>query len=248
LHVLEIRDLRKSYGERTVLCGVDLDVAAGQIIGLLGANGSGKTTLISTVAGLRPPDGGSIRIAGRDPKRARREMLIGLAPQELGIYPTLTVRQNLSFFARLSGLGPVAARRRIVETAESLGLADLLPRRAALLSGGQRRRLHTALAVLHRPRLLFLDEPTVGADVASRAGILDMVQRLAADGAAVVYTTHYLTELAQLAAGIAVLHEGRIVARMSVAELQARYDSLDAAFLAITGTNIEGSSNVSVPA
>jgi ABC-2 type transport system ATP-binding protein len=223
--MLEIRELAKAYGDRGVLLGVDLDVGAGEIVGLLGANGAGKTTLISIVAGLRRADRGSVRVAGREAMRHRAQSarLIGLAPQELGIYPTLTVRQNLMFFARLAGLGPSAARRRIDSTAEALGLADRLNHRAEVLSGGQKRRLHTAMAVLHQPKLVFLDEPTVGADVASRAGILDVVRQLAADGTAVLYTTHYLTELEQLGAAIAVLHAGRIAVRAPLPEVIARF-------------------------
>ena len=234
--MLEIRDLAKAYGGRPVLRGVDLDVGAGEIVGLLGPNGAGKSTLISIAAGLRRADRGSVRIAGRDATRHRAQTarLIGLAPQDLGIYPTLTVRQNLMFFARLAGLGPSAARRQVNSTAEALGLADRLNHRADTLSGGQKRRLHTAMAVLHRPKLVFLDEPTVGADVASRAGILDVVRQLAAEGTAVVYTTHYLTELEHLGATIAVLHAGRIAVRAPLAEVIARFSAAGVA-LRFTG-------------
>jgi ABC-2 type transport system ATP-binding protein len=223
--VLEIRELRKAYGEQPVLRGVDLSVAAGQIVGLLGANGAGKTTLISVVAGLRRADGGTVRVAGVDAlgERRRAARHIGLAPQELGIYPTLTVADNLTFFARLTGLRKAAARRRVEEVAEALGLTPWLTKSAGDLSGGQKRRLHTGMAVLHRPDLMFLDEPTVGADVQSRADILTIVRAMAAEGAAVVYTSHYLVELEQLGVYIAVLHEGRIVAQGSLEEILSRY-------------------------
>jgi ABC-2 type transport system ATP-binding protein len=229
--MLEITGLRKSYRERPVLRGVDLRVAPGQVIGLLGANGAGKTTLISIVAGLRRADAGTVRVAGvdarREPRRAARHL--GLAPQELGLYPTLTVEANLTLFARLAGLRGAAVRRRVHEIAERLGLADTLGRRAAELSGGQKRRLHTGMAVLHRPDLMFLDEPTVGADVASRAGILEIVRTMVADGAAVVYTTHYLTEVEQLGADVAVLHEGRIAVQGPLDEVVGRYASASVA-------------------
>jgi ABC-2 type transport system ATP-binding protein len=213
--MLEIAGLTKAYRDRVVLDGVDLTAAAGRITGLVGANGAGKTTLISIAAGLRRPDRGTVRVAGIDAVRDRRRAArhIGLAPQALGLYPTLTVADNLRVFARLAGLRGGAVRRRGAEVAERLGLADRLGDRAATLSGGQQRRLHTGMAVLHRPDIMFLDEPTVGADVQSRAGILDVVRSMAADGAAIVYTTHYLTELEQLAADIAVLHNGRISVR-----------------------------------
>src|SRR5690349_816548 len=192
--MLEITGLRKAYQGREILRGVDLSAAPGQIVGLLGANGAGKTTLISIVAGLRAADAGNVRVAGLDALHDRRRVAahIGLAPQELGLYPTLSVVANLTLFGRLAGLRGVTLRHRVHETAERLGLGDQLGRRAAELSGGQKRRLHTGLALLHRPDLMFLDEPTVGADVQSRAGILDIVTSMAAAGATVVYTTHYL--------------------------------------------------------
>jgi ABC-2 type transport system ATP-binding protein len=223
--MLEIHNVRKAYREHAVLRGIDLTAEPGQIVGLLGANGAGKTTLISIIAGLRRADTGQVRVAGvdafRDRGRAARH--IGLAPQELGFYPTLTVADNLTLFGRLAGLRGAAVRPRVQAVAEQLGLQRELGRRAAELSGGQKRRLHTGMAVLHRPDVMFLDEPTVGADVPSRAGILDIVRSMAAEGATVVYTTHYLTELEQLVADIAVLHEGRIVVRGPLAEVVGRY-------------------------
>lgn len=244
--MLHVEGLAKAYGDHLVLDGVDLDVAPGQVLGLVGANGAGKTTLVSIVAGLRRPDAGTVRVAGVDAvaHRGAAARHIGIAPQELGIYPTLTARANLRTFAELAGLRPRAARARADEVAERLGLTGCLDQRADTLSGGQQRRLHTGMAVLHRPDLLFLDEPTVGADVQSRAGILDLVRDLAAAGTAVVYTTHYLTELEQLEADIAVLDAGRIVAAAPVRELVERWGTasvqvspktLESAYLALTG-------------
>jgi ABC-2 type transport system ATP-binding protein len=212
--MLEIHDLEKSYGETAVLNGVDLSVASGEIVGLLGPNGAGKTTLVSIVAGLRAADRGAVTVEGQDalahPERIRP--LLGLAPQDLGIYPLLTVRQNLRLFGELAGMSGLALDRRVGEVAEALDLTELLPKKAGTLSGGQKRRLHTAMALVHRPRLLFLDEPTVGADVQSRSRILDVVRDRAADGCAVVYTSHYLPEIEELAATVAILEHGRIVA------------------------------------
>ncbi|HEY0117324.1 MAG TPA: ABC transporter ATP-binding protein [Cellulomonas sp.] len=248
--MLHVEGLVKAYGDHLVLDGVDLDVARGQVLGLVGANGAGKTTLISIVAGLRRPDAGTVHVAGVDAvaHRAAAARHVGLAPQELGIYPTLTARANLRTFAELAGLRPRAAKVRAEEVAELLGLAHCLDQRADTLSGGQKRRLHTGMAVLHRPDLLFLDEPTVGADVQSRAGILDLVRDMAAAGTAVVYTTHYLTELEQLEADIAVLDAGRIVAAAPVRELVERWGtesvrvspkSLESAYLALTGRSTD---------
>jgi len=223
--VLTIENLRKSYGGPAVLDGVDLAVAPGQVLGLLGANGAGKTTLISIATGLRSADGGSVRVAGIDALHRPRAAAwhIGLAPQDLGVYPTLTVAGNLMAFGRLSGLRGGRLRRRVSEVSEALGLTHQLPTTASRLSGGQRRRLHTAAALLHEPDLLFLDEPTVGADVQARADILAVVRSMAAGGTAIVYTTHYLSELEQLGADIAVLNNGTIVVSGSLDEVLRRY-------------------------
>jgi ABC-2 type transport system ATP-binding protein len=223
--MLVVEGVRHAFSGRPVLRGVDLDVPAGRIVGLVGANGAGKTTLLSIVAGLLRPDGGRVTVGGVDavarPRRAAA--LFGLAPQQLGVYPTLTVAENLTCFARLHGLRGAAVRARVVEVAEAIGLADRLGARAGQLSGGQQRLLHTGMAVLHRPRLLFLDEPTVGADVRARAAVLGVVGDLAAAGTAVVYTTHYLTELEQLDADVAILHDGVIVERGPVTDVVHRW-------------------------
>ncbi len=229
--MLRVAGVTKAYGEHPVLRGVDLDVAAGQILGLVGANGAGKTTLISIITGLRRCDGGSVAVGGVDaldhPKRVAGSL--GLAPQELGIYPTLTARENLYDFARLAGMSRWAARTRTADVADLLDLTEQLGLRGDQLSGGQKRRLHTAMAILHRPRLLLLDEPTVGADVTSRAGILEIVRAMAAADTAVLYTTHYLTELEQLDAEIAVLDGGVVAVRGSCREVILRWGTASVA-------------------
>jgi ABC-2 type transport system ATP-binding protein len=223
--MLQIRGLTKTYGDRDVLRGIDLTVAPGEVVGLLGPNGAGKTTMVSVVAGLREAGGGQVTVGGIDalahPERARP--LIGLAPQELGIWPILTVERNLRYMGELAGVRGHALRDRIGEVAVALELTELLPRKAVELSGGQKRRLHTAMALLHRPPLLFLDEPTVGADVRTRRQILDVVKELAAEGAAVVYATHYLPEVEEIGDSVAVLEDGKIVARGTVRDLVAAH-------------------------
>ena len=223
--MLRVRGLRKSYGVREVLRGVDLDAARGEVVALLGPNGAGKTTLVSIIAGLRRADAGQVRVGDVDaltaPEAARA--LLGLAPQALGIYPTLSARQNLELFAGIAGLRGARGRARIADVAAALNLTDLMDRRAGVLSGGQQRRLHTAMAMVHQPQLLFLDEPTVGADVESRRQILDQVRRLADSGCAVVYATHYLSEVEDLDATVAVLVDGRIVTTGTVADLVTRH-------------------------
>ncbi|MCP3988252.1 MAG: ABC transporter ATP-binding protein [Actinomycetia bacterium] len=225
--MLEARGIEKRYGKVVALRGADLDVGAGSVVSLLGRNGAGKTTLLSTIAGLLRPDAGSVLVDGVDvwAQPGAAASLIGIAPQETGIYRAVTVRDNLVFFAELAGLRRSARNRRVEEVAEQLALTDLLGRKATQLSGGEARRLHTACALVHRPRLLLLDEPTVGADVITRNQLIEVVRQLAADGAAVLYTTHYLPEVEALAAEIVVIDDGVVLARGTQRELVERYRS-----------------------
>ena len=216
---LEVREVRKSYGTHEVLRGVDLRVEPGQILGLLGRNGAGKSTLITILCGLRQADSGSISICGHRPSSAAASQSIGYAPQELGIYPDLSVAQNLAAFGELHGLGRRESASRAGAVMELLGLTEKRGQRASHLSGGQQRRLHAGMAIMHRPRLVFMDEPTVGADVEARSQILRTVRRLADEGAAVVYTSHYLAEFEELGSDIAILNEGRIVASGTLEEI-----------------------------
>jgi ABC-2 type transport system ATP-binding protein len=219
--MLEVQGLSKSYGAHPALNAVHLEVAAGEITALLGRNGAGKTTLVSIVAGIRGADSGRVVIGGIDafaePRRAQAK--VGFAPQDTGVYPTLSCRDNLRLFTALAGLGRRDARAAVDELAESLGLTHLLDRRAKELSGGERRRLHTAIALVGHPALVLLDEPTVGADVQTRAQVLRVVRDLARDGAAVVYSTHYFPEVVDLDASVVILERGRVLARGSVAEV-----------------------------
>jgi ABC-2 type transport system ATP-binding protein len=220
---LALAGVSKAFGRRPVLVDVDLEVERGEIVGLIGANGAGKTTLMAIVAALLHPDRGRVLVCGIDvahrPRAAKARL--GLAPQDVGVYPAATVRENLRLFAVLNGVRRDLAGA-IDEAAEAMGIAGLLDRPAGVLSGGQQRRVHTAVALLHRPRVLLLDEPTVGADVATRSLVLESVRARAAAGAAVLYSTHYLHELDELGASLAVLHHGRVVARGTREELTAR--------------------------
>jgi ABC-2 type transport system ATP-binding protein len=204
---------------------VDFEIAPGEITALLGPNGAGKTTLVSIAVGLRRPDAGRVIVNGIDvtvrPLEARR--FVGYAPQELAVYPTVSVNENLVYFGELAGLRGQQLRRRVEEVAEALELTPLLERVVRELSGGEKRRVHTAMALLHRPPLLLLDEPTTGVDVLTRARVLEVVRSLAADGSAVCYSTHYLTEVEVLGADVAILDHGRVIARGSVADLVAAH-------------------------
>lgn len=218
---LEVREVRKSYGAHEVLRGVDLRVEPGQILGLLGRNGAGKSTLITILCGLRRADSGSISICGHRPSSAEAAQSIGYAPQDLGIYPDLSVAQNLAAFGELHGLGRREAASRAGEVMDLLGLSEKSGQRASHLSGGQQRRLHAGMAIMHRPHLVFMDEPTVGADVEARSQILRAVRQLADEGAAVVYTSHYLAEFEELGSDIAILNEGCIVASGTLEDIIA---------------------------
>ena len=220
---LDAQGIHKSYGTHEVLRGVDLLVEPGQILGLLGRNGAGKSTLITILCGLRRADSGTANICGHRPASADAARLIGYAPQELGIYPDLSVAQNLAAFGELNGLGRRESASRAGEVMELLGLTEKRGQRASHLSGGQQRRLHAGMAIMHRPHLVFMDEPTVGADVEARSQILRAVRQLADDGAAVVYTSHYLAEFEELGSDIAILNEGRIVASGTLEEIVSHH-------------------------
>lgn len=211
--------IAQSYGDHQVLQDINLRVAYGEILALLGRNGAGKTTLISIACGLQAPTSGKIRTAGMIPSLDTSAIFgnrIGFAPQELSIYPQLTVRQNLICMAMLHGYSKNRSRNTTDDVIDMLGLGPQREIRAELLSGGQQRRLHTAMALVHHPSVLFLDEPTVGADIEARAEIINTVRHLARNGTAVIYTTHYLEEVESLQADVAFLVDGSIVEQGSL--------------------------------
>jgi ABC-2 type transport system ATP-binding protein len=222
---LRVVELTKRYGDRVALDAVSVDVAAGEVFALLGPNGAGKSTFVSVVAGLRRADHGVVIVDGVDAlaHRGVARSRVGLAPQETALYEVLTVRENLRFFAELVGLRRRARDARIDEVGEALRLRALMDRVVGRLSGGERRRVHTAIAFLHRPPLLLLDEPTVGADVETRVALLEVVRAAADDGAAVLYSTHYLPEVEALGASVAILVAGRVIASGAVDELVGAY-------------------------
>ncbi len=225
--ILEVAGVCKSYGTHQVLRDVDLTVAPGQIVGLLGPNGAGKTTLLSIVAGLFPADAGTVRVNGTDMARnpLRSQGNLGFAPQTTGVYEPLTVEENLRFFGELAGLRRRQLDRRVVDVCDALLLGDLRSRQCQHLSGGEKRRVHTAVALIAEPPLLLLDEPTVGADIETRMALISLVQNLAARGTAIVYTTHYLPEVEALDAAVVLMNEGVLIARGSVNQLISEHGS-----------------------
>ncbi|QOT17320.1 ABC transporter ATP-binding protein [Paenarthrobacter sp. YJN-5] len=219
--VLTVSHLVKKFGDVTAVNDVSFEIRPGETFGLLGPNGAGKTTIISMVAGLFPPDGGSVDVAGTamSPSSVQAKRNIGLVPQELAIYPDLSARENLHFFGRLQGLRGKEREARVTEVLDLLGLSDRAKEQTKKFSGGMKRRLNIGIGLLHRPHLLILDEPTVGVDPQSRNSILDAVHRLSAAGTAVLYTTHYMEEAQRLCDRIAILDQGSVQAEGTSDEL-----------------------------
>lgn len=209
--MLEAHDLTKSYGDVRALDGFNLTVQAGEIVGLVGHNGAGKTTFVEIVSGLIRADSGRVVIDGVVPRRARGR--VGICPQHISLYPPITIREHLRLFGQLAGMRRASLRQEVDQLVAALRLTDFLDRQAGLLSGGQQRRAQAAVALIHRPGLLLLDEPTAGADPETRQALLDVVKQRASEGTAIVYTTHYLPELTDLDATIAVAQHGRVIAR-----------------------------------
>jgi linearmycin/streptolysin S transport system ATP-binding protein len=224
--VLEVADVRKRYGSTVALDGVSLSVEAGELYGLLGPNGAGKTTLIKIVCGLTDADSGEIRLFGQRFTRSNRDLrrLVGIGTQDLAIYPDLSARENLRFFGKLYGLGGDDLESRIRTVLAAVGLTDRANDRAGTFSGGMKRRLNLAVAVIHGPKLLFLDEPTTGVDPQSRNHIFQQVRALNASGMTVIYTTHYMEEAQMLCKRIAILDGGRLLASDTLPNLLKRLD------------------------
>ncbi|MGH8950271.1 MAG: ABC transporter ATP-binding protein [Acidimicrobiia bacterium] len=219
--VLAADGLTKSFDDLIAVKEVSFEIAEGETFGLLGPNGAGKTTSISMVAGLLEPDSGSVHVAGtpiRTNSTAGRAD-IGLVPQEVAIYPDLTAEENLKFFGRLYEMNGTELDRRVGEVLDVIGLADRKDDLVKEFSGGMQRRLNIGIGLLHRPRLLILDEPTVGVDPQSRNAILESVEELSGQGIAVLYTTHYMEEAERLCDRVAIIDEGVIKAEGTRREL-----------------------------
>jgi ABC-2 type transport system ATP-binding protein len=212
--LLAVDGLHKRYGRTLALEGVSFTVAAGELFGLLGPNGAGKSTLIAILSCLMPATAGRATLLGEalTTSSAAARRLIGIVPQDLAIYPELTARENLAFFGRLYGLGGSALDKRVDEVLEAVALLDRAHARAATFSGGMKRRLNLGAALIHRPRVLYLDEPTVGVDPQSRNHIFESVRRLNASGTTVIYTSHYMEEVQSLCTRVGILDHGRLIA------------------------------------
>lgn len=215
-------ELSKRFGSVQAVDRVSFELREGEIYGLLGPNGAGKTTIISLVCGLLKPDGGEVRIAGRSfwdaPQAARR--IMGVVPQEIALYEELSGRENLEFWGRIAGLSARDAKMRAGDLLNALSLVDRANDPLKNYSGGMKRRINLGCALMHRPRLLLLDEPTVGIDPQGREKILEFIRGLVADGLGILYTTHYLEEAETLCHRIGIIDRGRVLAEGTLAELQ----------------------------
>ncbi len=222
--MLALRDLHKRFGDRVAVDGISLEVRRGEILGLLGPNGAGKSTTLHMAVGLLEPDRGAVDIDGRgSPRNPAVRRLLGVAPQAIALYESLTPEENLRFFGRVQGLSGTALAERVEWALTFAALADRRRDRTEELSGGMKRRLNMAAALVHDPALILLDEPTVGVDPQSRNAILDRVVELRGADRAVVYTTHYMDEAARICDRVAIVDQGRVLALGTVAELVGRH-------------------------
>jgi ABC-2 type transport system ATP-binding protein len=217
--MLKIENLYKAYADRVVLNNLNLDIQPGEVYGLLGPNGAGKTTTINILCNLITPDRGSIQIGNR-PLARESKRIVGVAPQENLLYQTLTCAENLNFFARLYGITGKDARSRVAECLAAVNLTDRAQSMAENLSGGMQRRLNIAIALVHQPELLILDEPTTGLDIEARYEIWDLIWRLKSQGTTILLTTHLLEEAERLCGRIGILKQGQIIAEGTLAQLR----------------------------
>jgi ABC-2 type transport system ATP-binding protein len=222
--MIEVHELRKSFGPIMAVAGISCEIRDGETFGLLGPNGAGKSTTIGMLTGVVRPDAGSILIDGvKSPNDAATRLSIGVAPQALSLYEELTALENLRFFARLYDLSGSRLRERVDWALEFAGLTDRGRDRVKTFSGGMKRRLNLAVALVHDPQIVFLDEPTVGVDPQSRNHIFERIEGLRADGRTVVYTTHYMEEAQRLCDRVAIMDRGAILDLDAVPALVDRY-------------------------
>lgn len=220
--MLEVKKLVKRYGSKLAVSDVSFKVEKGEIYGLLGPNGAGKSTTINVITGLIQKDSGQVTIGGLDLDKelTKAKYLLGIVPQELAIYNDLSALANVKFFGSLYGLSGRKLNERALETLDFVGLLDKAKDKVKTFSGGMKRRLNIACGLVHRPKLLILDEPTVGIDPQSRNHIMEAILQLNREGTTILYTTHYMEEAEQLCSRIAIMDAGQIVAQGNLSELR----------------------------
>jgi ABC-2 type transport system ATP-binding protein len=216
---LQIEGMVKRFGELTAVAGIDLELRNGECLGLLGPNGAGKSTLIRSIVGRVIPNAGKVLIFGNPADSADARMALGWIPQDLALYPRLTCRENLETFGQYHGLSRNHLRTAIAWCLDWASLTDRAGEIVASFSGGMKRRLNMAAGLIHRPKVILMDEPTVGVDPQSRNRIFEMIEKLRDQGASIIYTTHYMEEAERLCDRVAVIDHGRIIALGSKEEL-----------------------------
>jgi len=211
---IEVLDLHKTFGENHAVQGVSFEVAQGEIFSLLGPNGAGKTTTISMLSCLLSPNAGDARVMGHSIRKESMgvKSMLGVVPQEIALYEDLTALENLTFWGKMYGLRGSALKSRVNEVLDVIGLTDRAKERVGKYSGGMKRRVNIGVALLHKPKVIYMDEPTVGIDPQSRRNILDSVVTLKEQGMTVLYTTHYMEEAQELSDHIAIVDHGRMIA------------------------------------
>ncbi|SFC58018.1 ABC transporter ATP-binding protein [Flavobacterium phragmitis] len=222
------------------LNNVSLDITQGQIFGLLGPNGAGKTTLISMLCGLIKPTSGHFTIDGLDYQHhsSKIKKIIGVVPQEYALYPTLTARENLLYFGSMYGLKGNDLKDKVIETLDLLGLLKFADKQVQTFSGGMKRRVNLIAGILHNPKVLFLDEPTVGVDVQSKNAIIDYLKVLNQNGTSIIYTSHHLAEAEDFCSNIAIIDQGQIFTKGTPSSLIASVEdarNLEDVFISLTG-------------
>ncbi len=236
--IVQVLNLVKKYGDFTAVKGISFDIQEGEVFSLLGPNGAGKTTTISVLSTLYAPTSGDAMIGAhsvvREPMAVRK--IIGVVPQDLALYDDLSARENLSFWGQMYGLSGKALRIRIGEVLEQIGLTEKANQRIKTYSGGMKRRVNIGVGLLHKPRLLFMDEPTVGIDPQSRRAILDSVKELNRQGMTVLYTTHYMEEAHELSNRVGIMDHGELIALGTQHELTRQIGENDALILHIGET------------
>jgi len=222
---IAVSELTKQYGNKTALDTITFSVSTGSCFGLLGPNGAGKSTTMKILSGLLDPDKGSVAIFGKDAGKERDSIkeLIGYVPQSITLYEKLSARDNLRFFGDMYGVPKRELSSRIEEVLEQVGLADRAKDAVSTFSGGMKRRINIAAALLHRPKLIIMDEPTVGIDPQSRNHIFEMIRSLKKDGVTVLYSTHYMEEVEALCDDLAIVDHGRVIASGSLDEVLERH-------------------------
>lgn len=218
---IQVNDLHKSFGEIKAVQGVSFNVRRGDIFSLLGPNGAGKTTTISMLSTLLRPDQGDALVFGKSIRTEPMgvKAVLGVVPQEIALYEDLSARENLTFWGKMYGLRGTALKARVNEVLEIIGLTDRAAGRVGKFSGGMKRRVNIGVALLHKPQVIYMDEPTVGIDPQSRRNILDSVVALKDQGMTVLYTTHYMEEAQELSDQIAIMDHGQLIACGTHAEL-----------------------------